>query len=325
MKNSEEMSRPIKYFEGKNQKRRPMIIQIYEIQTPQEAEKCIELGVNHIGSVILSQDEWRIPLLRETVRLSKGSDAKSSLIPLFHDSDATYRAVDYYRPDYIHFCDSLTDHEGNMADVEKFFQFQSALKKKFPEVGIIRSIPIPKEGAHPDFPCLEIARLLQDSSDIFLIDTWVSNAPEERGIGITGELADREMARALVQESRLPVILAGGLSSENVYDAVMAVRPAGADSCTRTNQKEDEGNPVRFQKDFQKVKRFVEQVRRAEVEIREEKERLNARLLKLRADLKDREAALPAHSVRPNQIMAIEALEDEIEAVEKELETYLAV
>jgi phosphoribosylanthranilate isomerase len=298
-----------------------MIIQIYEIQTPQEAERCIELGVNHIGSVILSLDEWRVPLVRETVSLSRGTHAKSSLIPLFHDSDATYRAVDYYRPDYFHFCDSLTDDQGNVADMERFVRFQSDLKKKFPEVGIIRSIPIPKQGEYPDFPFLELARLLQDSSDIFLIDTWVHNAPEEGYVGITGQLADREMARALVQESGHPVILAGGLSPRNVHDAVMAIRPAGADSCTRTNQREEEGNPIRFQKDFLKVKRFVEEVRRAEMELQGEKEALLKRLEKLRADLKDREAALPAHSVRPNQIMAIEALEDEIEAVEQALET----
>ncbi len=302
-----------------------MIIQIYEIQTPQEAERCIELGVNHIGSVVPSLDEWRVPLLRETVRLSEGSGVKSSLIPLFHESDTTYRVIDYYRPDYLHFCDSLTDGDGNPADVEKFIQFQSALKAKFPEVGIIRSIPIPREGAAPDFPSLEIARMLHGSSDIFLIDTWVSNAPEEGYIGITGETTDREMARALVQESRIPVILAGGLSPDNVHDAVMAVRPAGADSCTQTNRVVEEGNPVRFQKDFLKVKRFVEEVRRAEVELREEKEKLTKRLQKLRADLKDREAALPAHSVRPHQIMVIEALEEEIEEVEKELERYQTV
>ncbi|MBW1781668.1 MAG: hypothetical protein JRL30_13110 [Deltaproteobacteria bacterium] len=213
-----------------------MIIQIYEIQTPKEAEQCIELGVNHIGSVILSLDAWRLPLLQETVRLSRGTGAKSCLIPLFHDLDTTCRVIDYYRPDYLHFCDSLTDDEGNVADVERFVHFQTDLKEKFPETGIIRSIPITEQGAVPDFPCMEIARIFYDSSDIFLIDTWVKNAPEEGYIGITGALADREMSRALVQESSRPVILAGGLSPENVYDAVMGVRPAGADSCTRTNQ-----------------------------------------------------------------------------------------
>jgi len=296
-----------------------MIIQIYEIQTPQEAETCIELGVNQIGSVILRQDEWRVPLLRETIRLSQGSGAKSSLIPLFHDRDTTCRAIAYYRPDYVPFCDSLTDHEGSPEDMERHIRLQSEIKDRFPEVGIIRSIPIPREGEAQSVPFLELTRMLQESSDIFLIDTWVRKPPEEGYIGITGETADREMARALVKERRRPVILAGGLSPDNVFDAMMAVRPAGADSCTRTNQLMDERDPIRFQKDFEKVKQFVQEVRRAEMELLKEKEKLIKRLQRLQEDLKDREAALPAHSVRPHQIMAIEALEDEIEAVEKEL------
>lgn len=61
------------------------------------------------------------------------------------------------------------------------------------------------------------------------------------------------------------------------------------------------------------------------MELQEEKGSLLKRLEKLREDLKDREAALPAHSVRPNQIMAIEALEAEIEEVEKELEEHQSV
>ena len=52
-----------------------MIIQIYEIQTPQEAEICIELGVDRIGSVMLSQDRWRVPSLKEVIGLSEGTGA----------------------------------------------------------------------------------------------------------------------------------------------------------------------------------------------------------------------------------------------------------
>jgi len=302
-----------------------MIIQIYEIQTPHEAEKCIELGVDHIGSVVLILDEWRIPLLKETVRLSEGADVKSSLIPLFHDPDMIYRTLDYYRPDYIHFCDSLTDQEGRAADLEKFIKFQTGLKEKFPDVGIIRSIPLPKKGVAPDFPFLDIAGALQASSDIFLTDTWLGKEPVEGYIGITGETADWEMAQSLVRQSIIPVILAGGLSPDNVYDAIMAVLPAGADSCTQTNMVVDEGDPVRFQKDFQKVETFVKEVRRAERELHEEKEKLTEKLEGLKADLKDREDALPAHSVRPNQIMVIEAIEDEIELVEEDLARYKSV
>jgi phosphoribosylanthranilate isomerase len=299
-----------------------MIVQIYEIQTPDQAEKCIEFGVNHIGSVLLSQDAWRVFEIRETIRLTQGAGAKSTLIPLFLEKETTCRAIDYYRPDFIHFCDSLTDGEGKLTGVTPAIRLQQALKERFPEVGIMRSIPMPRQGADPGFPSLEIARMLRGVSDVLLIDTWVRDAPEDGYIGITGQLADQKASRTLVRESTIPVILAGGLSPENVYEAIMAVRPSGVDSCTQTNQVSEDKNPVRFQKDFRKVEAFVGEVRRAEMALQGEKAQLIKKLEKLREDLKDREAALPAHSIRPNQILAIEALEDEIEAVEKALEAY---
>ena len=48
------------------------------------------------------------------------------------------------------------------------------------------------------------------------------------------------------------------------------------------------------------------------------KEKLRKEIEELKELLRDREAALPAHSVRPNQIMAIEDLEDEIAAPVRE-------
>ena len=293
-----------------------MIVQIYEIQTPQEAEKCIELGVDHLGSVILSLDEWRLPLLRETVGLTEGMKCKSSMIPLFRDLDVACRVLDYYRPDYIHFCDALTDANGKIKGLEKFIEFQETVKHKFPEIGIIRTIPIPQKRDAPDFPSLEMARGFEHASDLFLTDTWREDAPVEGFIGITGETVDPKIAQDLVRQSAIPVILAGGLSPENVHDALMTVRAAGADSCTLTNRVDDQGSPIRFEKDFHKVGDFVKGVREAEALLREEK---TARLASLRAALLDREKALPAHSVRPHQILAIEALEDEIEGLEKEI------
>ncbi|MBW1801645.1 MAG: hypothetical protein JRJ85_13060, partial [Deltaproteobacteria bacterium] len=164
-----------------------------------------------------------------------------------------------------------------------------------------------------------IAKALEPCSDLFLIDTWFGEEPVEGFIGITGETADREMSQTLVSECNIPVILAGGLSPENVYDAIMGVLPAGADSCTRTNRVDETGKPVRFQKDFEKVRRFVEEIRRAASDILAKTAQLEERLETLKAELRDRELALPAHSVRPHQLLAIETLEDEIEETEKAL------
>ena len=302
-----------------------MIVQIYEIQTPGEAEKCIELGVDHIGSVILDRDAWKDPVLREAVRICRGTGTKNSLIPLFYDLDTTCRVLEYYVPDFIHFCDTLTDSTGVAADLSGFIGLQRDIKEKFPEVRIIRSIPIPPEGAARGYPCLELALELEPFTDFFLTDTWLGKEPVEGFIGITGKTVDRTTARSLVLQSRIPVILAGGLSPENVHKILLDLRPAGADSCTLTNRVDDRGKPIRFQKDFGRVESFVKETRRAENALKAEKQALLARLDKLREDLEDREKALPAHSVRPHQIMVIEELEEQIESVEKELVGYRGV
>jgi len=241
-----------------------MIVQIYEIQTPQEAERCIEVGVDHVGSVLLSEAGWRKPALKETLRVSEGTPVKSSLISLYQEMDTLCRILDYYRPDFIHFCESLTDNHGREMDLDGYISTQSEIKEKFPEVGIIRSLPIPQKGSAPEFSALEIARRLEPVSDLFLTDTWLGKEPVEGFIGITGRTCDWKTARELVLQSKVPVILAGGLSPENVYDALMEVGPSGADSCTQTNKKDKAGNPIRFKKDFDRVKKFVQEVRRAE-------------------------------------------------------------
>jgi phosphoribosylanthranilate isomerase len=45
-----------------------MIVQIYEIQTPADAEAVIDQGVNHVGSVILGKKDWKDETLLDTVR-----------------------------------------------------------------------------------------------------------------------------------------------------------------------------------------------------------------------------------------------------------------
>ena len=241
-----------------------MIIQIYEIQTPKEAEKCIKLGVNHIGSVILAEDEWRQSLLREVVKLSNGTIVKNSIIPLFTNLDNIYRSLDYYQPDFLHLCDSLTDERGRQLEINNFFDFQLRIKEKFPEIKILRSIPVPDKESDQEFPTLKIAANLEPVSDLFLTDTWLKQEPVSGFIGITGRTCDGQTAKELVNQSRIPVILAGGLSPENVYEVLMEITPAGADSCTLTNLTDREGAPVRFKKDFSRVKQFVAEIKRAE-------------------------------------------------------------
>ncbi|MFZ7111687.1 MAG: hypothetical protein ACOWYE_08385 [Desulfatiglandales bacterium] len=295
-----------------------MITQIYEIQRPQEAEKCIDLGVDRIGSVLLAEDSWRLPDIKEIIRLSDGTGTQNSLIPLFQGENL-FRALDYYRPHFVHLCENLTDRHGAKIELEPFMLVQKSLKERFPEIGIVRSIPIPLKGMAPEFPFLEIARSLEPLSDCFLIDTWVGDEPVQGYVGITGKTCDWERSRDLVLQSHIPVILAGGLSQDNVYEAVMAVCPAGVDSCTKTNRIDSLGKTIRFHKDFQKVSGFITEAGRAVKALEAKRQELRARLDTLMERLEERKAALPAHSVRPHQIMAIEDLEDEIASIKAEM------
>jgi phosphoribosylanthranilate isomerase len=297
-----------------------MIVQIYEIQTPDEAEACIALDVDHIGSVILSEKDWQVREIREVILLSRGTTARNSLIPLLRDRNVLFKVMDYYQPDYVHFCESLVDSSGRITNLDPFIELQVEFRKRFPEIPILRSIPVP-DGKHPlPIPTLEVAAAMEPYSDLFLADTWLPQEPVKGFIGITGHTVDLKKAKDLVFASKLPVLLAGGLSPENVYDAVIAAMPAGADSCTHTNMGDPEGNRIRFKKDLRRVKAFVEEVRRAEASIKQHREHLRKELALLKEELREREAAIPPHSIRPHQILRIEELEDEIALKEKEIQ-----
>ena len=249
-----------------------IVVQIYEVQTPSEAEKLMALGVDNIGSVLVSEENWQVPPIKETIRTVQAGGALSSLILLFNDTQALYRTLDYYRPDIVHFCQELTDADRNADIQDTLLALQGDVKDKFPEIKIMRSIPIARPGFSDRVPTLELARRFEPVSDYFLTDTLLLNTsdiqvadqPVKGFVGITGKTCDWSMAAKLVATSRIPVILAGGIAPENVFEGIRQVRPAGVDSCTGTNAIDVEGRSVRFKKDLDKVKRLVEETRRAE-------------------------------------------------------------
>ncbi len=241
------------------------IVQIYEIQTPDEAEALIGLGVDHIGSVVLSESEWKNPVLKETIRRVARSSSQSSLIPLFNTPKRVFQVLEYYQPDIVHFCESLADGNGISDSCKILIELQKSVQKYFPEIRIMRSVPIAQTGMAYLVPSLEIAKIFEPYSDFFLTDTLMirSEQPVQGFVGITGTTCDHDLAAQLVRQSTIPVILAGGLSPGNVADAILHTRPAGADSCTATNATDHRGKPIRFKKDMEKVRRFVEQCRNA--------------------------------------------------------------
>ena len=242
-----------------------MIVQIYEIQTADEALRMIEMGVDHIGSVLLSGSRWQNTVLKTTIDAVRAAGRRSSLIPLFDDPDLIAQAVEYYRPDILHFCEALGAAPGD-PELAFVVERQKRIRRRFKQLQIMRSIPMAVTGRTHMVPSLELAARFEPYSDWFLTDTLLMDRhgqeqPVSGYVGITGRTCDWDVARRLVAGSSIPVILAGGIGPDNVQEGIAAVNPAGVDSCTLTNAVDPAGLPIRFHKDYTKVRKLVEAVR----------------------------------------------------------------
>jgi phosphoribosylanthranilate isomerase len=249
-------------------------IQIYEVQKPAEARALAAMGVDQIGSVLVSEDRWKQPAIRRTVQAVQDAGSKSGIIPISKDPVKIFLALDYYRPDFVHLCDTLSpfpkERQTLLSDFDALLSLQIDIKDRFPQIDIMRSLSIPRpdlpEAADIEKNVLDFACRFAPFSDYFLIDTLLAgiSQPVDGFVGITGETCDWNIAAAVIAASPIPVILAGGISDQNAYDAIVRLRPAGVDSCTKTNAKDRQGRAIRFKKDMKKVRKLVDEVRRAD-------------------------------------------------------------
>ena len=216
-----------------------MIIQIYTAQTPEEGLALARLGVNHVGITPASSG---LPgeVSDEQGRLifqSIGSLAVKVALSVENDLDRIAAMVRNVRPDVLHLCgnpDKMIMPEG----VAEF-------KRMLPSLKVMQAVPVVGRAA------LTIAQSYQDVADFLILDSF---SPAIGGVGAAGVTHDWSISREIVQNSRLPVILAGGLSPENVSEAIRAVRPWGVDSLTRPNLPLGGG---KFRKDLELVQQFI--------------------------------------------------------------------
>jgi phosphoribosylanthranilate isomerase len=82
--------------------------------------------------------------------------------------------------------------------------------------------------------------------DAFLLDSY-----DPRTVGGTGEVCDWNRARDLVRASDTPILLAGGLTADNVADAIRLVQPWGVDVASGVEIEPGI-------KDIDKVRRFID-------------------------------------------------------------------
>ncbi|GIV06586.1 MAG: N-(5'-phosphoribosyl)anthranilate isomerase [Fimbriimonadales bacterium] len=100
---------------------------------------------------------------------------------------------------------------------------------------------------------LEIMRRWSPYTERFVIDTYHPNQ-----LGGTGVAHDWQRAAQICMHAPKPVILAGGLTPENVAEAVRTVRPAGVDVSSGVEAQIGRKDPTKVQAFIQRAKMAAE-------------------------------------------------------------------
>ncbi len=109
------------------------------------------------------------------------------------------------------------------------------IREKLPNVKIVQVIHVLDEKS------MEEAIKISEKVDYLLLDSGNPNLAVKE-LGGTGRTHNWAISRKIVEQSKVPVFLAGGLNVGNVREAIDIVQPFGVDVCSgvRTDYKLDE-------------------------------------------------------------------------------------
>ncbi|MEI6079285.1 MAG: phosphoribosylanthranilate isomerase [bacterium] len=124
------------------------------------------------------------------------------------------------------------------------------IKLADPELKIIKSLVVEKSNLAE---LTKTIKELEQFVDFFITDTYDAKTGAS---GATGKTHDWNISKKIVELSTKPVILAGGLTPENVGLAIRTVKPAGVD--VHTGVENDKG-----EKDAALVSKFVREAKKA--------------------------------------------------------------
>lgn len=222
-----------------------MIIQIYAFTRIDDVVQAVAAGVDQIGfvagdyGIVHGELDFVAAsrLVREVV-----PPAQSVALTMSTDVEEIIRMAEAVKPDIVHI-----SSETKAVGIDKMMKLRGRLD---PGIKLMKAIGVIDQSS------LDDAITYSAVSDILLLDTKISHMP---GVGATGETHDWNISQKIVHLSTVPVILAGGLSAENVAGAIRMVKPWGVDSNTATNLPGSS-----FLKDIDRIRAFVKAVRSVE-------------------------------------------------------------
>jgi phosphoribosylanthranilate isomerase len=218
-----------------------MVVQIYGVMNAEDGALVAALGADQVGVVVGDRDTaWDAVTFDTANRIfdAVGEKATKVALTLSTSLNEIASVIETIRFDLLHLASGI-EHV-SAADVGE-------LKRCHPGLRVIRTIPVTGPTA------IDAAMAFEDVADYLLLD---SRDPDTQVVGATGRPHEWSLSAQIVSAVRRPVILAGGLSPDNVRDAIATVRPWGVDSNTLTSRSDD-----RTRKDGELVRKFIEAAR----------------------------------------------------------------
>ncbi len=210
------------------------LIQVAGIIDKKEAAMLMQAGVNYLGFPLRLTVNKEDLTEEEAIEVIKIIRTPHTPVLITYLSEAN---------EIIKFCEKLNANvvqlHGKISKEEL-----EKIKLKRPALQIIKSLVV----ASDNYSELEsMVHTLSPWVDAFITDTFDPSTGAE---GATGKTHDWSISKKLVEISSKPVIIAGGLTPNNVKKAIKEINPAGVDVHTGVENKTG-------RKDLGLVKQFV--------------------------------------------------------------------
>ena len=214
-----------------------MRTKICGIRSYEDASTAIKAGANAVGFLVgithLAEDKIDKEVAREIIEKLPPFVSRV-LVTHLTDENEIVELASFLQVDTIQIHDYIPPEA--VAEV----------KRQLPYCKVIKAVHVINED--------EAIKMMHDFeavSDALLLDSRTADR-----LGGTGIVNDWNISEQVVRLSKVPVILAGGLTDANVHAAVIKTRPFGVDV--------NSGVEVDGWKDFTKVKKFITEAHRAE-------------------------------------------------------------
>ncbi len=218
-----------------------MKIQIYSMTSVADAVAVADAGADLIGVVVVRPGTVPEGVDQRAAREILGAvspRATGVALTLATDPDEICSMVENVRPAILHIAAAVVSPEEC-----------DEIREEVAPVKVMRTIGVKGPEA------IRWAEIYQQATDYILLDSFTGAAWQP---GAAGKPHDWTISKRVVERSRIPVVLAGGLAPENVADAIRAVRPWGVDSFTQTDVAGQRGR-----KDLARVREFIASARAA--------------------------------------------------------------